>query len=74
VETIEGYRFAAEAPFPAYRVLGKDGSADLAPAMYGLARERNWPVRELRQDVRTLESVFNELATSSEHSASVSEV
>jgi ABC-2 type transport system ATP-binding protein len=51
--------------FPTYRVLGKDGDADLCPAIYDLAREREWPVRELRQDVRTLESVFNELATSS---------
>ncbi len=51
--------------FPTYRVLGKDGDADLCPAIYDLAREREWPVRELRQDVRTLESIFNELATSS---------
>ncbi len=48
-----------------YRVLGADGNADLCPAIYDLARQRDWPVRELRQDVRTLESVFNELATSS---------
>ena len=74
VETVKGSGSATEARFPTYRVLGKDGSADLTPAMYNLAREKNWPVRELRQDVRTLESVFNELATSSEHSASVLEV
>jgi len=36
--------------------------ADLCPAIYGLAREEGWPVRELRRDVRTLETVFNELA------------
>jgi ABC-2 type transport system ATP-binding protein len=50
--------------FPAYRVLGKrkDGQ-DLCPAIYDLAREQNWPLRELRRDVRTLETVFNELAT-----------
>ena len=51
--------------FPVYRVLGRDGSGDLCPAMFDLAREKDWPVRELRQDVRTLESVFNELATTS---------
>ncbi len=50
--------------FPAYQVLGKpsDGQ-DLTPAIYDLAREKGWPLRELRRDVRTLESVFNELAT-----------
>jgi len=36
---------------------------DLRPAVYRLAREGGWPVKELRRDVRTLETVFNELAT-----------
>jgi ABC-2 type transport system ATP-binding protein len=50
--------------FPAFRVLGRQrGSQDLCPAIYELARQREWPVRELRRDVRTLETVFNELAT-----------
>lgn len=48
--------------FPAYRILGQD-QADLCPAIYDLARQENWPLRELRRDVRTLETVFNELAT-----------
>jgi hypothetical protein len=48
----------------AYRVTAKNGK-DLRPAIYDLARERGWPLRELRRDVRTLESVFNELATAS---------
>ena len=43
-------------------VRGQDG-ADLRPAVYELARERGWPLRELRRDVKTLEAVFNELAT-----------
>lgn len=47
---------------PAYRILGM-GEVDLCPAVYELARSENWPVRELRRDVRTLESVFNQLAT-----------
>ncbi len=34
-----------------------------ARAIYDLARQQSWPVRELRRDVRTLESVFNQLAT-----------
>lgn len=45
-----------------YRVRGTDG-ADLRPAIYELARQKNWPLRELRRDVRTLETVFSELAT-----------
>ncbi len=45
-----------------YRVSGADG-VDLRPAIFELARDRQWPLRELRRDVRTLESVFNELAT-----------
>ena len=38
-------------------------SPDLRPAIYDLAREKGWPLKELRRDVRTLETVFNELAT-----------
>jgi len=34
---------------------------DLCPALYRLAKENDWPLCELRRDVRTLESVFNEL-------------
>jgi ABC-2 type transport system ATP-binding protein len=53
--------------FPAYRVHGQpDSGGDLCPALYDLARTEGWPVRELRRDVRTLESVFNELATAAE--------
>ncbi|HDQ70865.1 MAG TPA: ATP-binding cassette domain-containing protein [Chloroflexi bacterium] len=53
--------------YPGYRILGQGaGSAvDLCPAIYDLARENGWPVRELRRDVRTLETVFNELAVGS---------
>ena len=45
-----------------YRVRGSDGT-DLRPAIYALAREQDWPLRELRRDVRTLEAFFNELVT-----------
>ncbi len=48
--------------YPTYRVLGMD-DVDLCPAIYNLARAGGWPVRELKRDVRTLESVFNQLAT-----------
>jgi ABC-2 type transport system ATP-binding protein len=60
VRTIEAAR--STDGFPAFRVRGQQG-ADLCPALYELARAQGWPVRELRRDVRTLESVFNQLAT-----------
>ncbi len=47
---------------PGYRVQAVD-KVDLRPAIYRLAREQGWPLKELRRDVRTLEAVFNELAT-----------
>ncbi len=52
-----------------YRVSAKS-KGDLRPSIYALAREQGWPLKELRRDVRTLETVFNELvtATSSAHS------
>jgi gliding motility-associated transport system ATP-binding protein len=43
-----------------YRILGM-GDVDLCPAIYDLARASGWPVRELKRDVRTLESVFGQL-------------
>jgi ABC-2 type transport system ATP-binding protein len=48
--------------YPAFRITGQE-QTDLCPAIYNLARQENWPVRELRRDVRTLEAVFNQLAT-----------
>ncbi len=44
-----------------YYVEGKSKS-ELTPQIYHLAAEKQWPVRELKRDVRTLEHVFNELA------------
>ena len=44
-----------------YYIEGKSNS-DLTPQIYRLAAEKQWPVRELKRDVRTLENVFNELA------------
>ena len=44
-----------------YRIAAKDNK-ELAPAVFRLAKERDWPVRELQNDTRALESVFNELA------------
>ena len=47
---------------PGYRVTAQS-DIDLCPSIYDLARQSDWPVRELRRDVRTLETVFNQLAT-----------
>ena len=49
-----------------YRIHGANGR-DLRPAIYDLAREKEWPLKELRRDVRTLEMIFNELAISTEN-------
>lgn len=49
--------------YTAYQVKAGSQQVDLCPAIYRLAKEKNWPVRELRRDAKTLESVFNELAT-----------
>ncbi|MGD2146207.1 MAG: ATP-binding cassette domain-containing protein [Anaerolineae bacterium] len=66
VEVVSGEDGSREQPaFPTYRVLAADSQADLCPAIYDVARGEGWPLRELRQDARTLESVFNELATTS---------
>jgi ABC-2 type transport system ATP-binding protein len=46
--------------YPAYRIMGQAG-VDLCPAIYDLARDREWPLRELRRDSQTLETVFNQL-------------
>jgi ABC-2 type transport system ATP-binding protein len=48
--------------FPAYRIFGEP-QADLCPLIYETARIHAWPVRELRRDVKTLESVFNSLVS-----------
>ena len=49
---------------PGYRLRGRaDTDVDLLPAVYDLAQTQGWPLRELYRDVRTLETVFNELAT-----------
>ena len=72
LETLRGLRgvrgmelFRSLDGFPAYRVLGDPqvNDGNLTPRLYDVARQHDWPVRELRRDVRTLEMVFNQLAT-----------
>jgi len=50
-ETRDGY--------PGYRIVSHD---DIATQVFDLAKKNNWPVRELRREVVTLESIFGELA------------
>ncbi|MFQ5434132.1 MAG: hypothetical protein ACE5FD_04580, partial [Anaerolineae bacterium] len=44
-----------------YRISGQSDT-DLCPAIYQTAVREGWPVREIRPDVQTLETVFNTLA------------
>ncbi|MCY3833985.1 MAG: ABC transporter ATP-binding protein [Chloroflexi bacterium] len=46
--------------YPAYRIVS---GADITPRVFALAKDRNWPLRELRRDSVTLETFFNQLAT-----------
>ncbi len=46
--------------YPAWRI---SGSSDITPTIFELARQHNWALRELRRDTVTLESFFNQLAT-----------
>jgi ABC-2 type transport system ATP-binding protein len=55
-------QFMSTTDGPAYLVRSRDG-LDLRPAIYDLARHKDWPVKELRRQVRNLEAVFNELVT-----------
>jgi len=53
--------------YPALRVRGaQTDGADLCPRIYDLARRQGWLLRELAPEARTLEMVFNELATTGE--------
>lgn len=47
--------------FPQYYIQSKPNS-DITPKIFQLSVENNWQVRELRREVHTLESIFNELA------------
>jgi ABC-2 type transport system ATP-binding protein len=47
--------------YPAYHIRAEQ---DIFPAIFNLARQHNWPLRELKPATITLENVFNQLATS----------
>ena len=46
--------------YPAWRI---SGGSDITPAIFALANEHDWALRELRRDTVTLESFFKQLAT-----------
>ncbi len=75
LRALKGVRRVERVPTPQgteYRLRGDDG-LDLRPAVYDLARGQGWPLRELRRDVKTLEMVFNELATADGQAVPASE-
>lgn len=65
---LEGVEAVVTLPAPdghaAYRI-GGHKDADLCPLIYQEAVQRQWPVRELRRDIQTLETVFNQLTADS---------
>ena len=56
-----------------YRIHGA-GEGDLRSAVYDCARQKDWPLLELRREVRTLEMVFNDLTTADAIEATGEEV
>lgn len=62
LEGVQGAaRFETQDGYPAFRLSVERGE-DVNAQVFELASREAWPVRELHRDVRTLESVFNELA------------
>jgi ABC-2 type transport system ATP-binding protein len=59
VDTVES---VAVADGQEYRVRAEN-KQDLRPLLYQVSRDRDWPLRELRREVRTLETVFAELTS-----------
>lgn len=64
IEAVEEVESVFSANQAVYRISGS--SDDLCPALYRLAVDNGWPVRELRRNQQTLENVFNELALEGE--------
>ena len=59
---VRGVEFHQTADGQEYRIIGGE-QMDLRPAVFNLARISDWPLQELRREVRTLETVFNELVS-----------
>ncbi len=61
VESVESLA-STEDGLSSYRLKGGAGTGDMCPEVYNLACRSGWRLTELKNEVRTLESVFNELA------------
>jgi len=57
VQSVES--FQSRDGFPGYRVVS---AADISPQIFEAAKAHDWPLRELRREVVTLESIFSQLA------------
>jgi ABC-2 type transport system ATP-binding protein len=44
-------------------IVTTDGTADVRPAIFALARDRGWTLYELHQEARSLEELFRQLTT-----------
>jgi ABC-2 type transport system ATP-binding protein len=73
VPGVESVEMAAGDGGREYRIHGA-GEGDLRSAVYDCARQQNWPLLELRREVRTLEMVFNDLTTAEAVEAAGEEV
>lgn len=58
---VKGVRSVEPEAAGRYRVIGEK-DLSLCPLIFDVAKEKNWRLSELRQETRTLESVFRELA------------
>jgi ABC-2 type transport system ATP-binding protein len=61
LENVGNVELISESPYAVYHI-ENDGNPDLSVALFQLAAQESWPVRELRHEVRNLETIFNELA------------
>ena len=61
LKNVGNVELVAQTPHAVYHIENV-GDPDLSVALFKLAAQESWPVRELRHEVRNLETVFNELA------------
>jgi ABC-2 type transport system ATP-binding protein len=61
VQSVESVRVDGGNEYRVRAVDQHDGTLDLRPIIYQVARDRGWSLCELRREVRTLETVFSEL-------------
>jgi len=72
VQSVDGAEVDGGYEYQVHAQSQGEGAVDLRPLIYQVARDQDWPVCELRREVRTLETVFSEL-TQGELDAATSE-